>query len=281
VITNDTGYAAPYTTVLDSVLDYPTFYALQSAFSSHHGNLSNLASVAQQTQQQYNLSSFCTGSFLENHDNPRMQSITQDQSLVMNAIAWNFVTDGIPIVYYGQEQGFNGSHNPDNREALWPSAYNTNKPLVTHITKLNAARKAAYAYSQDFHHVQMKIVGQSNNSLAISKPPMLALLSNAGNTSTPSWNISDAGYDANQQLVDVLSCNSVQADGSGAVTVTSTNGDPVVLLPNSMLVGSGLCGNSVGLKVTNPGSSRSTHSATASVVNLIVAMVTIFVLVSL
>lgn len=32
-------------------------------------------------------------------------------------MTWNFVTDGIPIVYYGQEQNFNGNGDPNNREA--------------------------------------------------------------------------------------------------------------------------------------------------------------------
>jgi alpha-amylase len=34
----------------------------------------------------------------------------------MNAAAFPFVTDGVPYVYYGQEQGFKGGNDPDNRE---------------------------------------------------------------------------------------------------------------------------------------------------------------------
>ncbi|THU92286.1 glycoside hydrolase [Dendrothele bispora CBS 962.96] len=41
----------------------------------------------------------------------------------------------------GQKQGYQGGSDPDNREALWLSGYNTeNKPLLSHVTKLNAAR---------------------------------------------------------------------------------------------------------------------------------------------
>jgi len=29
-----------------------------------------------------------------------------------NAMTWNFMADGIPVVYYGQEQGFSGNADP-------------------------------------------------------------------------------------------------------------------------------------------------------------------------
>ncbi len=38
----------------------------------------------------------------------------------MNAAAFPFVTDGIPYVYYGQEQGFSGGNDPENREVSLP-----------------------------------------------------------------------------------------------------------------------------------------------------------------
>ena len=35
----------------------------------------------------------------------------------MNAMTWVFVQDGVPILYYGQEQGYAGGNDPNNREA--------------------------------------------------------------------------------------------------------------------------------------------------------------------
>ena len=32
-------------------------------------------------------------------------------------MAWPFVQDGVPILYYGQEQGYQGGADPANREA--------------------------------------------------------------------------------------------------------------------------------------------------------------------
>ena len=38
----------------------------------------------------------------------------------MNAMTWVFVQDGVPILYYGQEQGYAGGNDPNNREAYVP-----------------------------------------------------------------------------------------------------------------------------------------------------------------
>ena len=66
--------------VLDSVLDYPNYYTVTAAFSSTTGNFSALISTVAASQKSYSTPSV-VGSFLENHDNPRFQSITQDMSV--------------------------------------------------------------------------------------------------------------------------------------------------------------------------------------------------------
>lgn len=67
-----------YTKIIDSVLDYPTFFALIAEFSSIQGNLSALLDVATASQESYKYGTFMTGSFLENHDVPRFQPKTRD-----------------------------------------------------------------------------------------------------------------------------------------------------------------------------------------------------------
>ena len=51
-----------------------------------------------------------------------------------------FMTDDIPIVYYGQERGMHGNSDPYNREALQPSGYQ-NTIAVRLIAKLNTLRQ--------------------------------------------------------------------------------------------------------------------------------------------
>ncbi|KAH9921835.1 glycoside hydrolase family 13 protein [Amylocystis lapponica] len=213
VYDSNTGYVAPYTQVLNSVLDYPTYFPLVSAFQTTGGNMSGLAAAVQQAQATYKNGEFMTGSFLENHDQPRFQSTTTDQALVKNAMTWPFVQDGVPILYYGQEQGYTGGADPANREALWLSGYVEDKPLIAHVKFLPTTG--------------------DESTLAVSKPPMLALLTNGGASSTPTWNVAGAGYSANEALVDVLSCTSFNADGNGGVSVKGSGGMPQVLLPKS------------------------------------------------
>lgn len=50
------------------------------------------------------------------------------------------VLQGIPIIYYGTEQAFNGADDPNNRESLWPH-YNTNFDLYRYISTLTGFRK--------------------------------------------------------------------------------------------------------------------------------------------
>lgn len=47
---------------------------------------------------------------------------------------------GIPILYYGSEQGFAGANDPYNREPLWISNYDETSEYYLLIQKMLAAR---------------------------------------------------------------------------------------------------------------------------------------------
>lgn len=49
-------------------------------------------------------------------------------------------SQGIPIIYYGTEQGFSGGDDPNNRESLWPH-YDTSSQLYQYISTLTNFRK--------------------------------------------------------------------------------------------------------------------------------------------
>ena len=67
-----------YTEVLDALLDYPAYFKLSDAFANPGGNITALIETAQETQKKYANGMFMVGSFLENHDQPRLQSRTKD-----------------------------------------------------------------------------------------------------------------------------------------------------------------------------------------------------------
>ena len=59
------------------------------------------------------------------------------------------LTQGIPIIYYGTEQGFSGGNDPNNREPLWPTGFSTNNELYTFIKNVIAVRKSQEVWTQD------------------------------------------------------------------------------------------------------------------------------------
>ncbi|KAF4566575.1 hypothetical protein EYR36_012006 [Pleurotus pulmonarius] len=242
VLHGDVEYVANYTRVLDSVLDYPTYFTIFSAFTAGpgQGNLSAIESTVTASQKAYQHGASSVGSFLENQDQPRILSKTKDLSMVLNAMTWPFIHDGIPIIYYGQEQGFAGGEDPNNREALWPTDYSTESPMLRHITSLNLARKLAISAKMNFLTNPMTFLPQSEHNsttLAVSKPPLMALLTNAGSAATVTWTVPKKSFDNKERIVDVLTCReTVARKGSGDTLVfTSTMGMPLVLVPSSVL----------------------------------------------
>lgn len=113
------------------------------------------------------------GTFLENHDNPRFASYvsmsrllnptgilttiryTADMSLAKNAAAFNIMADGIPIIYAGQEQHYDGGSDPENREAVWLSGYDANSALYKLIAQTNAIR--SHAISKNSGYITYKV----------------------------------------------------------------------------------------------------------------------------
>ncbi|KAG2086680.1 glycoside hydrolase family 13 protein [Suillus cothurnatus] len=235
VMSNDTNYTSSYTQVMNAVLDYPTWYALVPAFKSPEGNLSALATVVTQSQQLYSCGAFMTGSFLDNHDQARFKHLVSDAALVANAAVWPFIHDGIPIIYNGQEQGLSGGYPPANHEAIWTTRYNNESAEYLAFKNLNRARKIAMYANTYFLTTPMEFLEtNTNNTLAIWKPPMLTLLTNAGSTSAR-WNVTHKLFRPHQHIVDVLTCDVHVADERGGVTMESPAGLPKVFMPATAL----------------------------------------------
>ena len=100
VLHNETSYVSAYTRksglflnmnqalirkleVIDAVLDYPDWFVVTSGFQNNQGKLSTLVSTYQESQKSYKNGTFYAGAFLENHDQPRFQSLTQDQAVCL------------------------------------------------------------------------------------------------------------------------------------------------------------------------------------------------------
>ncbi|HEY5298046.1 MAG TPA: alpha-amylase family glycosyl hydrolase [Verrucomicrobiae bacterium] len=137
--------------LLDSVLDYPLYFTLNSVFISggatrqienHYANVATYYDTNAQMR---------LVTFLDNHDNPRfLNSGTTSQLQV--ALAFLYTSRGIPSLYYGTEQGFDGATDPNDREDMFAGqfkdaglagmdSFNETHPLFQLIAKLNNFRR--------------------------------------------------------------------------------------------------------------------------------------------
>lgn len=78
--------------------------------------------------------------FLDNHDVARFLWQQDTDEAIYPALAWLMLRDGLPILYYGTEQGFSGGNDPANREPLWLSGYDTDHPIYRWISRLASVR---------------------------------------------------------------------------------------------------------------------------------------------
>lgn len=229
-------------------MNYPAYYWITSAFGSTSGSISDLENGVN-TMKSTCADVTLLGSFLENHDNPRFASVTGDIALAGNAIAFQMLADGIPVVYQGQEQHFSGGSTPNNREALWRSGYSTTATLYTHMATLNAIRKQAIAKDDGYLTYNAYPVWSDDHTIVMRKgnndTQVIGVFSNigAGGSKTLDLLATSSGFDAGMDVTEVLSCDQFTTDDSGDLSLSIKGGAPLVLYSTTQLSGSGLCGS--------------------------------------
>jgi alpha-amylase len=82
--------------MLDRILMLNSYFWIFQAFTTTSGSISNLVNGIN-TMKSDCSDTTLLGSFSENHDQPRIPSVTSDMSLDKNAIAFTILADGIPI----------------------------------------------------------------------------------------------------------------------------------------------------------------------------------------
>ncbi|KAJ9108825.1 hypothetical protein QFC21_000145 [Naganishia friedmannii] len=264
VLDGDPAYVAAYqNNSMSSVFNYPLYYALDSAFNSTSKTLSDVVTALNSNKQQFKDTTLL-GNFISNHDNPRFESHVTDKALIKNAVATIYGVEGIPYVYYGQEQGYTGGADPANREALWLSGYEESKDMYTYFTTMNAIRSAANNASSTYNTNQATIIGQDDHNLVIRKDPVISIVTNRGSkAATSSMSITNTGFTSATELTDVISCTPYMTDSKGAFTASVKNGLPAIFLPTSQK--GSLCGN-VTASTTGSSSTKSAgYRDTASI----------------
>jgi len=222
------------------------YYNITSAFASTSGSIAALATGIE-TMKSTCKDVTLLGSFLENHDNPRFASLTSDMALAKNAIAFQILADGIPIVYQGQEQHFDGSSTPTQREQLWKSGYDTSAVLYKHIARLNAIRHLAIQNDDGYLSYNAYPVRTDDNIIVMRKgnndTQVIGVFNNYGASGSGNFTLlsTSSGFDAGMNVTDVLACDSFTTDDKGDLDIEIGGGVPMVLYSSTQLEGSGVC----------------------------------------
>jgi len=228
-------------------------------------NTSGLASVHDSMKSQFR-DVTVLGNFLENHDLPRWGNVSVDPQSLYNAMVFNFMSDGIPVVYYGQEQLFSGATDPMNREPLWPSGYQ-NTTAYQIITTLNKLRNYMIKSSPDWLTSPSEVISTTPVGISIMKGSVVSIMTTIG---SPPQNVTMGVYTPfpnSTPLTDILSCEQLVVGSNRTVTVEySRGGRPTVLVPSELLAGSGLCGNSANVS-TNTRGNNVDNGGTSSIMH--------------
>ena len=112
---------------MDSVLDYPMYYQVGSVFASASGSTGQIESrYGNLSTLNYDASALNSLVLnLDNHDNPRFLStgIGGNTARLEVALAFLYTSRGIPSLYYGTEQDFDGGADPWCREDMFDGQF--------------------------------------------------------------------------------------------------------------------------------------------------------------
>jgi len=263
---------------LDSVLNYPLYSALMEGFAiPGPQNITALSTVIEQSKTKFKDTGLL-GNFLENQDLPRWHNKSVDPQSLYNAMVLNWMMDGIPIVYYGQEQSFSGAADPFNREPLWTSNY-VESGAYKLIKTLNQLRNFLVKKT-DWLKQETHILTSSPYGIAVIKGQVITIATNIGSPPQNNTHIAvPSPYESSSDLTNVFTCEQWVVGSKGFLEAEYTKGgQPVILAPTESLQGSGLCGQALDHTVNSDRHANAARTASAlhSVPSLVVALLLLF-----
>jgi alpha-amylase len=244
----DPAYAYPYQKYMNGggIINYPIYDVFNKSFVySGAATMADLA-YAMYQDRNHSIDANLHATFTENHDNPRVAWHNPDLAVAKNVIAWTILTDGIPIIYQGQEQHLAGADDPGCREAMWLTengSLSRDSELYKTTAYLTQIRHWAAQHSTAYTRTNGIALNYSSNQIAIRKDVLRIILTYAGTgQSIGTYTTIDAGFTAGAEVVNLISCKSYTANAQGDVTVEIGGGIHVVMMEADFLAGSTMCG---------------------------------------
>jgi glycosidase len=234
----------------DSVLDYPLYFALNSVFATASGATSLIQNHYNAVAADYDpAAQMQLVTFLDNHDNPRFLSTSEannNTNRLELALAFLYTSPGIPSLYYGTEQGFDGTTDPNDREDMFagefkdgpggavlqlssPGAdnFNMTHPLFRWVAQLNNFRRLYPALTLGSYANQASNSGGPGlfaYSRVLNTQEVFVVFNTSGSSQTlPTRTLT---YAAGTVLVNLLNTNET-------ITLDSGSQTPVIAVPGT------------------------------------------------
>lgn len=199
---------------IDSLLNYPLYDVVIGVFAFDK-SMYNIRSKIMEINSNFP-DSYALGNFVDNHDMKRFLAYKNDLTLYQNALTFNMFAQGIPIVYYGTEQGFSGGADPENREALW-GHMNQSSSMYKFVRTLVDVRKRYATWKHE--HVERYA---TDSFYAFTRGLVLVCTTNKRDTQY--YTISYHGYHEGTRLCNAFNANDCVTVKNNAINVKMEDG---------------------------------------------------------
>lgn len=144
---------------LDSVLDYPLYFKVNSVFATASGNTKQIEDRYSAIPANYDpAAQMRLVTFLDNHDQARFLSsgnANNNTDRLNVALVFLYTARGVPCLYYGTEQAFNGGNDPNDREDMFDGQFEQGPSLGDNF---------------NMTHPQFRLVAMLNNFRRLYAP---------------------------------------------------------------------------------------------------------------
>jgi alpha-amylase len=237
--------------VIDSVINYDLSNALEHVFKVkdpsvpsppihgpgqlHYGQpVAYYVSRFQKAQKTFK-DVGALANFVSVHDQPRWLYLSPDWRTYKNAYIATFFVPGIPIQYYGDEQGIRGSNDDmGTRSPLWWVGYNQTAPLYLWTKAMIAARKKMLYSLEDDEIDNVQHMTASDYSFSFQRGSAVVVVERVLPASVAELIVNvETSYDKGTVLCDSLEGEYCVSVGEGGVFEYTLSGWPKVLFPSS------------------------------------------------
>lgn len=210
---------------MDSLLNYPMYYSMLNFFI--RGMSGNVIENSWKDVNHHFEDTSVLALFIDNHDQKRFLNHWGHWDRLKSALAFNFFAKGIPILYYGTEQGYSGDDDPHNREQLWPN-FNVQHPLYRYIKKIIELRKKFRIWEED----QIERYVQ-HNVYAFSRGKVLVAVTNTH--SRVEYHFGSTPYDDGEVVCNIFHPSDCVRVRNHHLHVVLNDGEPKIYVPQKEL----------------------------------------------